>query len=198
MSLHDYNPPIGKIINLSDDVRLVVAPNASYMTFKGTQTYIIGRGKEVALIDPGPINEFHLEALNYALEKKKIIGIFITHSHTDHSPLGKIISKRYDTPVYGFGTSGSGKSKIMEKLSQVKNIGGEEGIDKKFNPDINLSSNDFVSSADWILEAIHTPGHMSNHLCFSLNALKKLFNELFKLSLLIFSIFWLIFDKFLT
>ena len=170
-----YDPPIGQIIDLSDEVKSIVAPNASYMTFKGTQTYIIGKGDSVALIDPWPIIESHLQALEFALEKKKLVGLFITHSHTDHSPLGKIISKKYNVPIFGFGDSESGRSAIMQKLSKSDNFGGGEGVDKGFEPDISLSSNDFVSSTDWVLEAIHTPGHMSNHLCFSLNNGEVLF-----------------------
>ena len=175
MCLSEYNPPIGQIIKLSGAVKSIVAPNASYMTFKGTQTYIIGKGDSVALIDPGPIIESHLQALEFALEKKKLVGLFITHSHSDHSPLGKIISKKYNVPIFGFGDSESGRSAIMQKLSKSDNFGGGEGVEKGFEPDISLSSNDFVSSTDWVLEAIHTPGHMSNHLCFSLNNGEVLF-----------------------
>ncbi len=170
-----YDPPIGQIIDLSEGVKSIVAPNASYMTFKGTQTYIIGRGQEVALIDPGPISESHLQAIEFALERTKLLGVFITHSHTDHSPLGRIISKKYDVPLYGFGNNISGQSVFMQKLSQGNNLGGGEGVDTGFEPDIQLSSHDFISSTDWDLEAIHTPGHMSNHLCFSLNDSKVLF-----------------------
>lgn len=167
--LSKYNPPVGVLIRLSDEVSTITAPNSSPMTFKGTQTYLIGKGKEVAIIDPGPVSEGHLQAIKESISGKKLSGIFITHSHLDHSPLGKIISQEYESPIYAFGKSGDGRSEIMKKYALMEDIGGGEGVDYEFEPDVFLTSKNFIDGADWTLEAIHTPGHMQNHLCFSLN-----------------------------
>ena len=172
----EYDPPIGEIIKLSESVVTITAPNASPMTFKGTQTYIIGDGCEVALIDPGPNIESHLTAIKKALVGKKLLAVLITHSHIDHSPLARPISKIYEVPIYAYGRSGKGKSSIMEKYTRGVELGGGEGIDYNFNPDVLISSGDHLSCSSWIIEALHTPGHMSNHLCFSLNKGEALFS----------------------
>ena len=79
-------------------------------------------------------------------------------------------------PIYAFGETGQGKSEIMKKYSGKFDIGGGEGIDPLFNPDILISTGDYISCSSWSIEAIHTPGHMSNHLCFSLNQGESLFS----------------------
>jgi len=171
-----YDPPVGKLVELSKNVSTILAPNASPMTFRGTQTYIIGEGDELAIIDPGPKIDTHLQAINKAMEGKKLIGILISHSHVDHSPLGKDISDKYDVPIYAFGKTGEGKSEIMKKYAEKFKIGGGEGVDPLFNPDILISTGDHISCSSWSIEAVHTPGHMSNHLCFSLNQGEALFS----------------------
>ena len=172
----DYDLPVGELVKLSKDVSTILAPNASPMTFKGTQTYIIGEGDELAIIDPGPNISTHFQAINKVLRGKKLIAIFITHSHVDHSPLGKEISNKFDVPIYAFGETGQGRSDIMRKYMGKFEIGGGEGVDPLFNPDILISTGDYISCSSWSIEAIHTPGHMSNHLCFSLNQGESLFS----------------------
>ena len=171
-----YDPPVGELVKLSKDVSTILAPNASPMTFRGTQTYIIGEGDELAIIDPGPNISAHLQAINKVLRGKKLIAIFVTHSHVDHSPLGQEISDMHNVPIYAFGGTGEGKSEIMKKYTEKSEIGGGEGVDPLFNPDILISTGDYVSCSSWSMEAIHTPGHMSNHLCFSLNQGEALFS----------------------
>ncbi len=175
-SEHNFDPPIGTLINLSCNVATITAPNASPMTFKGTQTYLVGANDEVALIDPGPAEDSHFEAIRRSLYRKKLVGIFVTHSHLDHSPLAKKISNEYGVSTYGFGSSTDGRSETMKKIANLGTIGGGEGVDLAFSPDIKISSGDYVSNSEWTLEAIHLPGHMSNHLCFSLNDGEALFS----------------------
>ena len=171
-----YDPPVGEVVKLSKSVSTILAPNASPMTFRGTQTYLIGEGDEVAIIDPGPKIPSHLQAINRALRGKKLIAILITHSHVDHSPLGKEISDKHNVPIYAFGGTGEGKSEIMRKYTEKFEIGGGEGIDHLFKPDVLISTGDHISCSSWSIEAIHAPGHMSNHLCFSLNQCEALFS----------------------
>ena len=115
-------------------------------------------------------------AIDRVLRGKKLIAIFITHSHVDHSPLGREISKQHNVPIYAFGKSGEGKSQIMQKYKEKFDIGGGEGVDPLFKPDVLISTGDHISCSSWSIEAIHTPGHMSNHLCFSLNQCEALFS----------------------
>ena len=171
-----YNPPVGEFVKLSKSVSTILAPNASPMTFRGTQTYIIGEGDELAIIDPGPNIPAHLKAIDRALLGKKLIAILITHSHVDHSPLGKEISDKHNVPIYAFGGTGEGKSEIMRNYTEKFEIGGGEGVDTLFKPDVLISTGDHISCSSWSIEAIHAPGHMSNHLCFSLNQCEALFS----------------------
>ena len=171
-----YDLPVGEFVKLSKDVSTILAPNASPMTFKGTQTYLIGGGDELAIIDPGPNIPAHLQAIERALRGKKLTAILITHSHIDHSPLAKEISDKHNVPIYAFGGTGEGKSEIMRKYTEKFEIGGGEGVDTLFKPDVLISTGDHISCSSWSIEAIHTPGHMSNHLCFSLNQGECLFS----------------------
>ncbi len=158
-----HEPLIGKAQTLQEGLRVVTAPNASLMTFTGTQSYILGEG-EVAVIDPGPEDERHLAALLKALEGQRVSHIFVTHSHIDHSPLARRLSEITDAPVLGFGPSGAGMSGVMRGLGDMS---GGEGVDVDFRPDILLADGEVTRGRGWALEAVHTPGHMSNHLCFA-------------------------------
>ena len=134
------------------------------MTFWGTNTYILGTN-ELAIIDPGPAVQSHLDAIMSSLNKNQsITHILITHSHIDHSPLAKQLSERTSAPILAFGESSAGKSAIMTNL---KNLEGGEGIDYDFKPDATLNDNQILQNKEWCIKSLHTPGHMGNHLCFS-------------------------------
>ena len=100
----------GRAVRLAPDLRRVVAPNPSAMTFRGTNSFLLGRG-EVAVIDPGPAIPAHLDALLAALEPgERISHIFVTHSHLDHSGLARPLATATAAPVHAFGPSGAGRS----------------------------------------------------------------------------------------
>ena len=155
----DHKPKIGVEERLAEGLSVVTAPNASPMTFTGTRSYILG-DSEVALIDPGPDDPAHLAALQKALAGRRVSHVLVTHSHVDHSPL----AHAFDAPVLAFGPSGAGMSDTMRGLG---GLDGGEGIDSDFAPDVLLADGDMVRGNGWQVEAIHTPGHMSNHLCFA-------------------------------
>ncbi|MBU2982172.1 MBL fold metallo-hydrolase [Lentibacter algarum] len=164
----DFDPVIGQPQQLDDGLRRVVADNASPMTYRGTNTYLVGEG-DVAVIDPGPSSETHLQALLGALKpKERISHIFVTHSHTDHSPLAKPLSQVTGAPVLAFGDSKSGRSDTMNDLAAQGLAGGGEGVDEGFAPDIMLVDGESVHHGDWALTALHTPGHFGNHLSFAM------------------------------
>lgn len=150
-------------------LRCVLAPNPSPMTFHGTNSYILGRGA-VAVIDPGPNDPSHLEAILGSLESgERVSHILVTHSHLDHSPLSRALSKITGAPILGFGTHEDGRSEVMARLAESGEIGGGEGIDHDFVPDRRLADGERIEGDGWTVEAIWTPGHISNHLCFAWN-----------------------------
>jgi len=169
----NFDPQTGKAIPLTKGLRRIVAPNPSAMTFKGTNTYLLGT-RDLAVIDPGPPDDGHMNAILEALEgHQRISHIFVTHSHVDHSPLAMVLAQFTDTQVHAFGPSKAGRSAIMDQLGE---LGGGEGIDETFYPDVQMADGDTISGSDWSLTALHTPGHMGNHLCFAWNEAQALFS----------------------
>ena len=149
---------------LSPNIRRVIARNPSAFTFHGTGTYIIGHG-EVAVVDPGPLDGAHVGALMAALKGEMVTHILITHTHHDHSPAAEPLKQLTGARTYGFGPHGGGVSEF--KL--------EEGGDTDFMPDVKLEDGDVILGNGWTVDVIHTPGHLSNHVCFGLREEKTLF-----------------------
>lgn len=158
----------GLCTRLSPSIRRVLAPNPSPMTHYGTNSYLIGTG-DLALIDPGPNLSAHGDALMAALDKgERITHILVTHSHIDHSPLAAPMAQALGVKVYAFGPSTAGRTAQMQALADTGLIAGGEGIDADFSPDVLLADGETLAHGDWSLKAIHTPGHLSNHLCFAM------------------------------
>ena len=156
----------GEVTELSPLVRRVIAPNPSPFTFHGTGTYIVGRG-EVAIIDPGPDITGHVTALLTAVADETVSHILVTHTHRDHSPAARALSDATGAPTYGFGPHGSGRPEAGGDV--------EEGADHEFSPEIEVRNGTTISGSGWTFEAIHTPGHTSNHICYALKEEKALF-----------------------
>lgn len=150
-------------------VRRVLAPNPSAMTAQGTNTWIVGRGA-VAVIDPGPDDTRHLEAILSALEPgERVSHILVTHAHRDHSGLAPALATRTGAPVLAFGGATDGMRPTMASRGLTGD--GGEGIDAGFAPDLRLGDGAVVEGPGWRLEALHTPGHLGNHLCFAMDDL---------------------------
>lgn len=163
----DFNPPHGVCERLSPMIRRVIAPNENAFSFRGTGTYIIGQG-DVAVIDPGPLIGSHVEALLEAVKGERVSHILITHTHNDHSPAAAPLKAATGAPTYGFGPHGAGHEEDGAKV--------EEGGDMDFRPDVTLGDGDVLAGSGWTIEAVHTPGHTSNHLCFTLHEDDALFS----------------------
>ncbi|MBN2905973.1 MAG: MBL fold metallo-hydrolase [Rhodobacteraceae bacterium] len=158
-----FDPVPGQPLTLAPGLRLVLAPNPSAMTGPGTNSYILGQGR-VAVIDPGPAIPSHLGALLRALGPGETVShILVTHSHLDHSPLARPLAEATGAPVLAFGDSAAGR---RADLAALTGLGGGEGVDPDFAPDIRLADGDPVSGDGWQITALHTPGHMGNHMCF--------------------------------
>ncbi|SLN11890.1 hydroxyacylglutathione hydrolase [Pseudoruegeria aquimaris] len=161
-----FAPIPGEAEVLRPGLRRVLAPNPSPMTFRGTNTYLLGED-DLAVIDPGPDTPAHLEALLAAIGDAPVTAILVTHSHRDHSPLARPLSEATGAPVLAFGDSAAGRSPMMAALAGSGALAGGEGVDADFRPDRCLADGEMLSGRGWTLEALHTPGHMGNHLCFS-------------------------------
>jgi glyoxylase-like metal-dependent hydrolase (beta-lactamase superfamily II) len=163
----DFDPPVGVAETLEPGLRRIVAPNPSPMTYRGTNTYMVGT-RGLAVIDPGPLSDAHLSAIQNAVgPDQQITHIIVTHTHLDHSPLARPLAEKSGAPVLAFGDATAGISEVMQRLTKGGLIGGGEGIDTGFSPDIVLADNETVQGDGWELQAIHTPGHIGNHLSFA-------------------------------
>ena len=156
--VRDMTFEYGKADRVSPMIRRVVAGNPSAFTFHGTGTYIVGHGA-VAVIDPGPLLDSHVDALVRALGRERVTHIVITHTHRDHSPAARPLKQATGAPTYGFGSHGSDRADGGGEV--------EEGADRDFVPDIRVRDGDRIEGDGWTLEAVHTPGHTSNHLCYA-------------------------------
>ncbi|WP_246022515.1 MBL fold metallo-hydrolase [Pararhodobacter zhoushanensis] len=161
----DFAPRSGHPLILEPGLRLVLAPNPSPMTERGTNTYLLGEGA-VTVIDPGPADPAHMAAIMGALApKERITQILVTHAHKDHSPLARPLAEATGAPVMAFGDASAGRSARMAALNE-EDIGGGEGVDAGFAPDEILADGVTFDVADRPMQAIHTPGHFGNHLSF--------------------------------
>ena len=167
----DFDPIIGIAETLESGVRRIIAPNPSPMTYRGTNTYIVGTS-DLAVIDPGPESDTHLQAILDAVgAEQKITHIIVTHTHLDHSPLARSLAAATGATILAFGDATAGRSDAMKALAASGMVGGGEGIDVDFQPDQTVEDGDFIKGSDWQLEVIHTPGHIGNHICLSWNDL---------------------------
>ena len=147
----------GSCDKISPLIRRIIANNPGPFTFTGTGTYIIGK-ENLAIIDPGPIDQNHFDAIIKSTKGQTITHILLTHNHNDHSPLAKKIKEETGAKIYFKNLSND-----IETEDQF-----EEGYDKDIEGDIELNDGDIIETNEWTLEAIHTPGHTSNHICYSL------------------------------
>ena len=150
-------PPTGKIERPHPWVRRILAPNPSPFTFTGTQTYIVGED-EVAVIDPGPDDDGHVAALLAAVAGERVAAILCTHTHRDHSPASRALAAATGAPVIGCAALA------------IEDDGprADAAFDFDYVPDRVLADGEALAADGWRLEAVATPGHTSNHLCFAL------------------------------
>lgn len=155
----------GEVARVSPRIRRVIAENPGPFTYLGTGVYIVGNG-EVAVIDPGPVIGAHFEALKVAVAGETITHVFTTHTHMDHSPLAHPLAKWAGCRVYG----------LPDPSAAHEQASLEEDGQAGFVPDVRVKDGDVFSGPDWTLEAITTPGHMSNHVCYALKEENALFS----------------------
>ena len=177
----------GEATVVSPLVRRVLAKNPNPFTFLGTGTYLVGHG-DVAVLDPGPDEPAHVDAILAALAPgERITALIVTHTHGDHSPACRPLQARTGAPTYGFGPQRA--TLDPDALAQdaivfddpeadadplASDGDGHESEaprspgDPSFRPDVVVREGDVVGGDGWTFEAVYTPGHASNHLCYHL------------------------------
>ena len=182
----------GVAVPVAPLIRRLVANNPSKFTYLGTGTYLVGDERALAVIDPGPLDDAHRVALAKAIGGVPVKAILVTHCHADHSPLAAWLAAETGAPTVGFGPhprlddpdadadpdldpdvdSGPDPDHMTE--GEVVKI--EETTDHDFDPVIRVVDGDVAAVGHgWTLRAVHTPGHTSNHMCFSLDEESALF-----------------------
>jgi glyoxylase-like metal-dependent hydrolase (beta-lactamase superfamily II) len=166
----NFDLPPGRVEEIAPGVRRLLASNPGPFTFKGTVSYIIGRGN-VAILDPGPDDQAHIDALLDAVRGEMVTHIFVTHTHRDHSPAAAAIKK-----VTGAKTHAEGAHRAARPLHIGDAKRGEASADRDFVPDVALKDGEVVTGAGWSVEALATPGHTANHMAFALRGTDLLFS----------------------
>jgi glyoxylase-like metal-dependent hydrolase (beta-lactamase superfamily II) len=156
--------PTGLVERLAPGIRRVLAGNPSPFTYTGTQTYLVGEG-EVGVIDPGPDLPQHLEAIIAATQGERIAAILCTHTHRDHSPASRPLAAATGAPIVG----------CAPLALDDDGPRADAAFDFDYAPDRVLAHGQAVEGPGWRLEAVATPGHTSNHLCFAVAGTGALF-----------------------
>jgi glyoxylase-like metal-dependent hydrolase (beta-lactamase superfamily II) len=143
----------GTLYTLDDGLARLLAPNPSPFTGEGTWVHLIGRDR-LAILDPGPADPVHIDALVAAIAGRPVDAILVTHTHRDHSPAAEPLTALTGAPVWG--------------CAPLAIPGNQEaGFDTSYAPDRILADGETIEAGGVTLEAVHTPGHTSNHLCFA-------------------------------
>ncbi len=162
----------GVACEVAPGVRRVVANNPGELTFKGTNTYIVGRG-EVAVIDPGPACAEHIDAIVKATRGETISHILVSHTHKDHSLAAPLLRQAAGGEICGFNAAEAPRGVLAEIDGKVALR--DQFVDLGFQADRFLNDGDMLSGPNWRLEVLETPGHAPDHLCFGLVGQRRVF-----------------------
>jgi glyoxylase-like metal-dependent hydrolase (beta-lactamase superfamily II) len=165
-----FDLPPGRVDDVMPGVRRLLVDNPGPFTFKGTLTYIIGKGS-VAIIDPGPIDEAHRAALLDAVRGETVTHILVTHTHRDHSPAAAGLKAATGAKTYAEGPHRAARPLHVGEAPPLDSSG-----DRDFHPDVVLADGETVSGPGWAIEAVTTPGHTANHMAFALKGTPVLFS----------------------
>ncbi len=166
----DFDGEAGQLVTLSPLVRRMVAPNPGPMTFKGTNTYVVGRGA-VTVIDPGPDLPEHVAALTAALAGERVAQILITHTHRDHSPASRRLAAATGAPIIGCAPHHPFRAPHPDEAERAA-----AANDLDYAPARILADGEAVEGDGYSLQAVATPGHTMNHLAFALPQERTLFS----------------------
>ena len=175
--------PYAQVVQVSPLVQRVIAQNPSKFSYHGTGTYLLGTD-DVVVIDPGPKLDSHRLALTAALSGRNVVGIVVTHCHSDHSPLTQWLHEETGAPRFAIGphrvyegfVEEDDHDESEEDPTEEKDDAERETIDLAFSPDVAVVDNErFFSTPEFSLTAVATPGHTSNHLAIAMDTEQALF-----------------------
>jgi glyoxylase-like metal-dependent hydrolase (beta-lactamase superfamily II) len=169
-ALEPTMPQPGRLEHVAPLIRRRVAPNGGPFTATGTCTYVIGEGR-VAILDPGPDEPAHIEALLQDLSGEQIDAIVVTHTHRDHSPGARLLAARTGAPIVGCGPH-----RAARPLSAGESPMLDASADRAHAPDRVMAEGDTIAGPGWALKAVETPGHTMNHLAFAFPEAQALFS----------------------
>ena len=158
-----FDPRYGETVEVFPAVRRLTVKNPSPFTFHGTNSYIVGNTGALAVIDPGPDDPEHLDALLRALGGRQVSHIFVSHTHRDHSPLASRLAE-----ITGAKTVAEGPHRAARPLRIGESNPLDASADFDFRPDIVLADDALIEGDGWAIRAVHTPGHTANHCVFAL------------------------------
>src|SRR5215217_3309824 len=157
-----FLPIPGLCVALAPGLARITAPNASPYTFTGTNTFLLGH-ERLALVDPGPEDKAHFDAIDEALNGRKLEVILLTHTHRDHSASAARLAQRYAVPIW-FG----GRHRLSRPLRRFEVNALKRSCDWDLVPDRVLVDGEIISAGDLSISVHTTPGHCANHLAFGL------------------------------
>jgi glyoxylase-like metal-dependent hydrolase (beta-lactamase superfamily II) len=151
----------GEVETVIPGVRRILCNNPSPFTYKGTVSYIVGRGR-VAIVDPGPDDPTHIGALLEAVRGETVSAIFVTHTHRDHSPAVPAVKAATGATVYAEGPHRAARALHIGEHNPL-----DASADRDFRPDVALKDGEIVTGNGWTIEAVATPGHTANHMAYA-------------------------------
>ena len=166
----DFAPRYGEAVEVAPGVRRLTVPNPGPFTFHGTNSYIIGRDS-LGVIDPGPEDDSHFEALLRAIGDRPLTHIFVSHTHRDHSPLAARLKAATGATILAEGAHRPARALRIGEVNAL-----DASADHDFRPDIALLDGQRVEGDGWTLQAVTTPGHAANHTAFALEGTGVLFS----------------------
>lgn len=177
--------PYATMEQMTPVIQRVIARNPSKFSYHGTGTYILG-GRDAVVIDPGPVLDSHRDALAAALRGRNLVGIVVTHCHSDHSPLTAWLHAETGAPRFAIGPHRTYEGFVEEDdfdpseedpAEEKKDDEEErETIDLAFAPDVAVTDGaTIISTREFTLTAVATPGHTSNHLAVAMDTENALF-----------------------
>lgn len=170
LTLDPAMPVAGRLETVAPLIRRRVAPNGGPFTASGTCTYVVGAGR-VAVLDPGPDEPSHIDALLRDLSGEQIEAIVVTHTHRDHSPGARLLAARTGAPIVGCGPHRAARA-----LAEGEALLLDASADRDHAPDRAMAEGEAISGPGWTLVAVETPGHTMNHLAFALPEAQALFS----------------------
>ena len=165
-----FQPVYGQAVTVAPYVQRLTAPNPSPFTFHGTNSYLVG-SDTLAVIDPGPDNDSHLQALLAAIAGRPVSHIFVSHTHRDHSPLAGRLKAETGAIVAAEGPHRPARPLRIGETNPL-----DASADSEFRPDIALADGAVTDGDGWAIRSIFTPGHTANHLAFALEGSGVLFS----------------------